>query len=966
MVTAPTQGHNEAFAVGANGVAHLAQVFLEGTVTAGDEELTLNGVNTFTLPADGIGLYTHQWGEYQLATTVGSAPATEVTITDGVITEIDDTPDNTPIAKNELVLVGRDAGATALAGLGVGSVADVAYAPRADFGEVAVAVGGNARLVTDGVRRDFGDTVTHPRSGVGLSEDGDTMYLVTVDGRQAHAHGLTLTEFSDFMADIGAHQALNLDGGGSSTLVARNPGTDELVVSNSPSDGEERRVSNGLGLFTAAGSGRLDSFRVVAGDGTDAAMRIFPGLTRELKAYGLDETLAAVPGNPKWKTSKPPVATVTEGPEGTATVTGRRPGDTVITAKDRRPRGKITLTVLGKLQHIKPGSTLVALQGSGDQQELTLTGYDIGGYRAPINPDDLEIDGGADVVEFDRDGDNLIIRAAAETGSALLTITAAGVSTQVAVTIGLTEQVVADFADAADWTIAFARATGSIEPIEGPDGRNGVRMSYDFVTQAGNTRAAYATPPQQFELPGQPQEITAWVEGDGNGTWIRMRVYDRNGTLVTLNGGFTTFTGWQRLTFPVPAGTEYPLTFRDIYAVQVGDVAYNGTTGFSDIAVRIAPDVERPNQEPFADPVLVTDGTVGNAPQRIAVMSDSQFVGRDPGSDIVAAARRTLEEIVAADPDLLIINGDFVDEAAPEDFDLARQILDDELAGVSFPWYYVPGNHEVQGGPIENFIAEFGQTQHTFDVAGTRVVTLNSAYGSLRAGGDEFGQIAELRRALDDAATDPSVSGVLVFAHHPPNDPLPAANSQLGDRREAAMIEDWLAEFEADSGKSTAYIGAHAGVFHASSVDGVPYLVNGNSGKSPADVPENGGFTGWTMLGVDPAEGVGGDGWLRAEVMVRVDELTLTAPASLSVGDTGDVSASVRQDDVRTVPVAWPVGADWSGAGVFIGAASDAPPTAVVAVDPVAGTATALRPGTAPLSVTVNGATATKEITVSP
>lgn len=85
------------------------------------------------------------------------------------------------------------------------------------------------------------------------------------------------------------------------------------------------------------------------------------------------------------------------------------------------------------------------------------------------------------------------------------------------------------------------------------------------------------------------------MNGDGQGTWIRMRVYDPNGTLLTLNGGYTTFTGWQQLTFPVPAGTQYPLRFRDVYAVEAsGARSYTGTTAFSDITVEIAPEVELP------------------------------------------------------------------------------------------------------------------------------------------------------------------------------------------------------------------------------------------------------------------------------------------------------------------------------------------------------------------------------------
>ncbi|MEK8142058.1 hypothetical protein NKH18_03815 [Streptomyces sp. M10(2022)] len=58
------------------------------------------------------------------------------------------------------------------------------------------------------------------------------------------------------------------------------------------------------------------------------------------------------------------------------------------------------------------------------------------------------------------------------------------------------------------------------------------------------------------------------------------------------------------------------------------------------------------------DPAAVTEGR----DWQFAVMSDAQFVARDPGSAIVQQARRTLREIKAARPDFLVVNGDLVDE----------------------------------------------------------------------------------------------------------------------------------------------------------------------------------------------------------------------------------------------------------------------------------------------------------------
>ncbi|MEM7332161.1 MAG: phosphodiester glycosidase family protein [Chloroflexota bacterium] len=62
-----------------------------------------------------------------------------------------------------------------------------------------------------------------PRTAVGLSEDGRTMWLVVVDGRQpSYSVGMTMDELGEFMAGLGVETAVNLDGGGSSTLVTQN------------------------------------------------------------------------------------------------------------------------------------------------------------------------------------------------------------------------------------------------------------------------------------------------------------------------------------------------------------------------------------------------------------------------------------------------------------------------------------------------------------------------------------------------------------------------------------------------------------------------------------------------------------------------------------------------------------------------------------------------------------------------
>lgn len=87
-----------------------------------------------------------------------------------------------------------------------------------------------------------------PRSAVGVSGDGRKVILVTVDGRRATSRGGTLTEMAELMIELGAVRAINLDGGGSTTMYVGGEGG----VVNRPSRGWEREVINHIGVLAPA------------------------------------------------------------------------------------------------------------------------------------------------------------------------------------------------------------------------------------------------------------------------------------------------------------------------------------------------------------------------------------------------------------------------------------------------------------------------------------------------------------------------------------------------------------------------------------------------------------------------------------------------------------------------------------------------------------------------------------------
>ncbi|HSV73742.1 MAG TPA: phosphodiester glycosidase family protein [Chthonomonadales bacterium] len=123
---------------------------------------------------------------------------------------------------------------------------------RSVWDDVTEAVSGGPWLLrqgatlVDGREQGFDEATftlrTHPRTAAGVTPDG-RLLLVTVDGRQRHSRGMSLAELAATMKRLGATDAINLDGGGSTTMVARG------LVLNAPSDGSPRPVANALVVF---------------------------------------------------------------------------------------------------------------------------------------------------------------------------------------------------------------------------------------------------------------------------------------------------------------------------------------------------------------------------------------------------------------------------------------------------------------------------------------------------------------------------------------------------------------------------------------------------------------------------------------------------------------------------------------------------------------------------------------------
>ncbi|MDR3296087.1 MAG: S-layer homology domain-containing protein [Clostridiales Family XIII bacterium] len=206
------------------------------------------------------------------------------------VVEIRYNGNNTPIGDGQLVLSTASDSLTAesLKMMAAGMEVEI-YASDMDGGTIAKSVEcfgiyhlmyNNGSWVSEG-------TNVNPRTMLGIKRDGSVM-LYELDGRQQGiSGGLGLSDATRHMVALGAAVVVNLDGGGSSTMVVREPGIDaKAVMKNSPSDGAQRRVANGLFFvyrdLPAAGGNRISLYQnhYLAMPGAD--VQLTPYLTNSL------------------------------------------------------------------------------------------------------------------------------------------------------------------------------------------------------------------------------------------------------------------------------------------------------------------------------------------------------------------------------------------------------------------------------------------------------------------------------------------------------------------------------------------------------------------------------------------------------------------------------------------------------------------------------------------------------------
>ena len=394
----------------------------------------------------------------------------------------------------------------------IGSSSD--YAAYKD--QIQEAVGGSVYLVKDGksVVTSAADYYNsrHSRTCVGITAEGKVVLMV-LDGRQEpFSAGGSAEELAQIMLDAGCVTAINLDGGGSTTFVAKQEGSNTLTVVNRPSDGYERSVSSSLMVVsTAPVSTELDHALI-----TSAYDYLTSGATVRLVASGVSASgsAAELPADITWKSADETIGTVSEDGVFTAVKKGSveiqlLSGDTVIGSK--------TLTVV-EPNGLKFSKTSInAIYGDSVRLPLVAT-YNENPVAVCAGDITFELsNSAAGTVEAANNG--FAFTGSEGSGLRNVTITAMitrdySISATIKVAMYSANQAIFDFDNATggDRTFAWTREVSNAEYLPGGDGETD-RYHVIDPSQPMNVTYVFGLDMMTIKMPEKLKPLLSMVAG---------------------------------------------------------------------------------------------------------------------------------------------------------------------------------------------------------------------------------------------------------------------------------------------------------------------------------------------------------------------------------------------------------------------------------------------------------------------
>lgn len=511
-----------------------------------------------------IRLYDKNWSKKTFGNTLFK-DMVEVIINDDQVMDVRNGQPAIDMPLEGYILAGAgNAGKILLDNFKVGDRVKLEIISYPDYENIKAALGGGAVIVREGKSvnntNDINITGDQPRTGIGITRDKSQLMLVTLDGRHTSYKGMSQEAFSKILIELGAYEALNLDGGGSTTMVVNPIGDHKPTIVNNPSDGGERLVINGLGIFNNAPFYPIDYIKISTED-----TNVFEGTSRDFTVKGFDRY-----HNPA-NVDIEDVFFEIEGQYGNFvgnTLKAKTPGVATVRATYNGKTAEMKINILEEVKDIEADLTKIHLDANSQRSLGEFYGINDEGFTAKIDSRDISWNIVGDVGRIE----NGVIYSGSKAASGYITASVGGAIESIIVTVGYNKTPIHGFDSIGDigFTTYPQSVTGNISlSNRAKEGNQSLSLTYDF-TQSEDTRAAYVLLGNEgIALRDKPNKIGMWVYGNKSEHWLRGKLVDSQGTSYNIDFDKSiNWTDWKWVTADIPANVAYPVKLERVYLVE--------------------------------------------------------------------------------------------------------------------------------------------------------------------------------------------------------------------------------------------------------------------------------------------------------------------------------------------------------------------------------------------------------------
>lgn len=444
-------------------------------------------------------------------------------------------------------------------------------------------------LVKDGQLNDISDEVlgTNPRTAIGFNKDNTEMIMVTIDGRNKNYVGVKQTELAEIMLGLGAYNAVNMDGGGSTTMGVDFLKNSNITVVNIPSDGRERKIASGVGVFNTS----PDSDNVSMVEIIPAQDKVFNNTEVALNFKFLNEYYTPLEVNANKVTFN--ITPSNAGRIENNVFYPSKSGKAVITAEINGSEGQVEIDVLESPVSLKFNTDSLVM-GFNDTYEIgEILGIDKEGNSAYIPAKYISYSYRNRVGNVE----NGIFTAGDVSNTGAITATFGNAVKHIQVKVGYRYKTLNRFEDLNNLKLTLypEESSGNISITKDfvKEGSSALRLNYDFTKMTDQSIAfvEFGKDGEGIILEEKPKAIGMWVYGDGKNHWLRTRITDAHNNQIKITfEDEVNWNGWKWVEAHIAEGTAYPVTLKNIYLAEINETKKDtGTIYIDNIRIMYEP-----------------------------------------------------------------------------------------------------------------------------------------------------------------------------------------------------------------------------------------------------------------------------------------------------------------------------------------------------------------------------------------